>query len=106
MLGVDIDEPVSQDFKFLQGDYTVVHERAAFTVGVQFATDDAFIKLRLDDTFVFAVGDGFAVRACTEHQGQRPEDDTLTGTGFTCEHREPALEIDVQMADQRVVLYV
>ena len=103
---MDVYQPVCQHFQLLQGDHAVVHERPALAVGVQLATNDTIIKFRLDDTFVLAVGDSFRVRTSTQHQRQSTQDNGLTGTRLTRQHREAFTEIDVQLTDQRVVLYV
>ena len=106
VLRVDIYQFVRQDLQFLQGHDAVIDERATLAVGVQLTTDDTVVKRRLNDTFILPVRDGFAVRPGAQYQRQCTEDNTLTGTGLTCQHRETLAEIDIQMADQGVVLYV
>ena len=67
---MDIDQFISQHLEFLQRHHAVVHKRTTLAVGVELTPDNAFIKLRFDDTFVLAVCDGLAVRTCTENQCQ------------------------------------
>ena len=103
---MDVDEFVRQHFQLLQTHHTVVHERTTLAAAVQLAANDTFVKLGLDDTFVFPIGDRLAVRTRTEHERQGTQDDTLAGTRLTRHDGESLREINVQMTDQRVVLYV
>ena len=59
-----------------------------------------------DDTFVGSGLDGLQIGPLSQKQANGTEDNRLTCTGLTGNHREARLEIDVQLFNQRIVLYV
>jgi hypothetical protein len=65
-----------------------------------------YIKCGFNDTFVLSVGNSFAIRPSSQHQSESTEDNTFSGTGLTCQHRKTLLEIDIEAAYQRIVLYM
>jgi HisJ family histidinol phosphate phosphatase len=54
----------------------------------------------------FALGDAFDIGTCTHNEIECTKNDALTCTRFTCHHREPLMEINIQVGDQSVVAYV
>ena len=106
VLGVDVYELVSQVFEFCLRYHLIVDEGAATTVAIEFASDEVFPEVGFNDAAFLTFGDSLEVCPRTHHQRQRAEDDTLTGTGFTCEHRKAVGKVNVQVRDQGVVLYV
>ena len=95
MLRVDVYQACRQRLEFCQRYHRVIHKRTRFAVAVQFAANDTLVKLRLDDTLVFAVGNGFGVCSSAHYQIERTENNTLTCTRFAGQHGETALKVKV-----------
>ena len=115
VLGMHVDEHFPQFLELAHGSGRIVDERPALAGYRDFTADDTFFSVELqivafeellhavgtqvengfDDTFRHTVFYGFTVCALTEQQSDCPEDNGLSGAGFSGNDGKSRLEPDV-----------
>ena len=125
MLGMDIYQSGSKHLELSHTGGCVVDEGTTLARCRQFATNDATlpieiqvlaleefiqpiateVKFSFDDATILASFDAAGVGTLSQQQTNGAEQDTLAGTRLASDHAEAPVEVDVQLVNERVVLY-
>ena len=64
------------------------------------------VEMSLNDTSICPLLDTLRVCTLTQQQTYGAENNTLSCTRLTCQHREPRIQLYIQFINQRKILYI